>query len=112
MSKVANEYRRLLKQREAYDLHGADPDWDNDPVIQGMVKSLTADVNDTITFLDECTDEEFVWMSEIFAEVAEATKSQALIDALQKTATKYPEECERYHIKSFIDEAQDIVQRE
>ena len=111
MSTVANEYRRLLKQREAYDLHGADPDWDNDPVIQEMVKVLIADVDDTISFLGECTGEEFVWMSEIFAEVAEATKSQASIGALQKTAKKYPEECERYHIESFINEAQDIVRR-
>ena len=110
MSKVANEYRRLLELRKAYHPE-MDIDYDNDPVIQGMVKILSANVDDTITFLSECTGDEFVWMSEIFAEVAEATRSQAFVDALRDTMKKYPKECEEYHIESFIDEAREIVQR-
>ena len=111
MSEAANEYRRLLEIRKGCDLHGADPDWDNDPVILGMVKALSADVDDTIAFLGECTADEFGWMSEIFEEVAYATHSQKLVDALYETAKRFPDECERLSIVDFIDEAQDIVQR-
>ena len=108
MSKVANKYRRLLEQRKAY--HPELPiDYDGDPVIQGMVKALSIDVDDTIEFLGECTGDEFGWLSEIFAELAEATKSQRLVDALYETARRFPEECERLSLIDFIDEARDIV---
>ena len=110
MSELANEYRRLLELRKAYHPE-LDIDYDNDPVIQGMVEALASDMDDTVAFLGECTGDEFVWLSEIFAEVAKATRSQAFVDALRNTAKKYPEECEEYHIEPFIDEAQDIVQR-
>lgn len=110
MSEAANEYRRLLELRKAYHPE-MDIDYDNDPVIQGMVKALSANVDDTVTFLSECTGDELVWMSEIFAEVAEATRSQKLVDALYETAKRFPGECKEYHIESFIDEARDIVQR-
>lgn len=109
MSKVASEYRRLLEIRKAYH-PAADVDWDNDPVILGMVEALSADVDDTIEFFGECTGDEFGWLSEIFAEVAEATRSQKLVDALYETAKRFPDECERLNIVDFIDEARDIVQ--
>ena len=110
MSEVALKYRHLLEQRKAY--HPELPiDYDNDPVIQGMVEALSADVDDTIAFLGECAGDEFGWLSEIFAEVAEATRSQRLVDALYETAGRFPDECERLSIVDFIDEARDIVQR-
>lgn len=111
MSKVAGENRHLLEKRKAYPAV-VDPDWDNDPVILGMVKALSVDVDDTIEFLGECTGEEFGWMSEIFAEIAEATRSPKLVDALYVTAERFPEECERLHLIDFIDEARDIVQED
>ena len=111
MSRVANEYRRLLNLHIEHELslRGADIDWDNDPVILDMVKVLSADVDDTIAFLGECTGDEFGWLSEIFAELAEATRSQKLVDALYETAKRFPDECKRLNIVDFIDEAQDIV---
>lgn len=110
MNEVAREYRRLLELRKEYH-PAADIDWDNDPVILGMVKTLSADVDATMAFLEECTGDEFGWLSEIFAEVAETTRSQKLVDALYETAKRFPEECEKLSIADFIDEAQDIVQR-
>ena len=110
MNEVAREYGRLLKLLKACHL-AADIDWDNGPVILGMVKALSADVNATVAFLEECTADEFGWLSEVFAEVAEATRSQKLVDALYETAKRFPEECERLSIVDFIDEAQDIVRR-
>lgn len=110
MSETAKEYRRLLELRKTYH-PAADIDWDNDPVILGMVKTLSADIDDTVAFLRECTADEFGWLSEIFAEVAEATHSQKLVDALYETAKRFPEECEKLNIADFIDEAQDIVRQ-
>lgn len=111
MSKVANEYRALLEKRKAYHPE-LDIDYDIDPAIVGMVKTLSTDIDDTIEFLGECTGEEFGWMSEIFAELAEATKSQKLVDALYETAKRFPDECERLNIIDFIDEAQSIIRQD
>lgn len=80
MNEVAREYGRLLKLLKACHL-AADIDWDNGPVILGMVKALSADVNATVAFLKEGTADEFGWLSEVFAEVAETTRSQKLVDA-------------------------------
>lgn len=110
MNGVAKEYRQLLELRKAYDPAG-DVDYDNDPVILSMVEVLSADVDDTIAFLGECTGDEFGWLSEIFAELAETTRSQKLVDALYETAKRFPDECKRLYIVDFVDEAQDIVRR-
>ena len=50
MNEVAREYRRLLEMRKAYH-PAADIDWDSDPLILGMVKALSADVDATVDFL-------------------------------------------------------------
>lgn len=110
MNEVAREYRRLLELRKAYH-PAADIDWDRDPVVLGMVRALSADVDATVAFLGQCTADEFGWLSEVFAEVAEATRSQRLVDALYETAKRFPEACERLSIVDFIDEARDIVRR-
>lgn len=68
---------------------------------------LTEDIQKTVSFLDnECTADEFSWLSEIFILVAEKTKSREFIDCLYRVAQKFPEECATYNIMSFIKEAE------
>lgn len=46
------------------------------------VDILSADIEKSIDFfLNDCTDEEFYWLSEAFEEIADKTQSQKLISA-------------------------------
>ena len=104
---INEEYQKLIEKRESIE---GDIDYDNNPVIQEMIKLLTDDINATVSFLDaECTESQFVWMSEIFDEIAEYTRSKAFIHALRRTAQKYPNATEQYNIDYFIDSAEDYV---
>ena len=75
-----------------------------------MVDLLTEDINATVSFLDkECSEEQFVWMSEIFDEIAERTKSKAFIEALRRAARRYQKATEDYNIEYFIDSAEEYT---
>ena len=57
-----------------------------------MIKIFTSDMNETIKFIEnECTAEQFSWLSEIFDDIARTSKSKAFVEALRHTAEKYPE---------------------
>ena len=60
----------------------------------------------TVAFLEkECTGEEFSWLSEVFEEVAGRTMSKRFVEALRKTAKKYPQITEEYGIDEVIEYA-------
>lgn len=51
---------------------------------QKMIKILSEDIGETINYLrNECTDEEFFWISSVFDDVAEITQSWEFIKALR-----------------------------
>lgn len=78
---------------------------------QQLIKLITEDINKSIEFLDnDCTAEQFSWLSEVFDEIAEATRSKEFIEALKRLAEKYPEETKTYNIMSFIESAEVIVE--
>ncbi|MCR4600124.1 MAG: hypothetical protein K5767_00090 [Clostridia bacterium] len=102
-----DEYSRLIEARKEYT---DDIDYDTNPVIKEMVKLLTRDISETINFLEtECTANQFVWMSELFDEVAEETKSKEFIKTLYRMIEKYPEESKEYNLKFFVDSAAEYV---
>lgn len=71
------------------------------------IEILSEDIAGTIDFIkNECTADEFSWISEIFEEIATKTQSREFIDSLYMTAKKYPEETEKYNILSFIESAE------
>lgn len=105
---IATKFDELIKKREKIV---GDVDFDNDPVILDMIALMTNDIKQTIHFLDtDCTEDEFIWLSEIFDEIAEKTKSKEFIEALRRVATKYPEAVKKYNIKYFIDTASEYVE--
>lgn len=70
------------------------------------VKLFADNIQDAISFLkNDCTEDEYSWISEIIDDIAEKSKSIELIEAYKNLAEKYPEETQRYNIKSFIDSA-------
>lgn len=79
---------------------------------QKLIALITEDIDKSIEFLDnDCTADQFSWLSEVFDEIAEITKSQAFIEALKRLAIKYPEETKEYNIESFIESAECIVEQ-
>ena len=102
MSEFAKKYRRLLEERKKI----IEPFFTED-VFEEMINLLSDSITDTIKFLfEECTEEEFIWMSEIFPEVKERSNSVDFIEVLYMIAERYPEAVRDYYIIGSIKEAQ------
>lgn len=93
---ILKEYDALLAQQK---MIARAPDYDNDPIIQKIIKLMTYDVPSTISFLDdECTEKKFVWLNEVFYEIAQKTRSKDFINALWNVSRKYPIVTAKYNI--------------
>lgn len=104
----SEKYTTLIMEREKLD---GDIDYDSNPIIKEMIDLLTTDINETVSFLDnECSESQFIWMSELFDEIAERTKSKVFIEALRRVAKKYPKATAEYNINYFIDCAQEYIE--
>ena len=102
---IKDEYQKLIDERKEI----VEMDW-NETVIKKMIALFTKDINETIKFvLEDCTEDQFSWLSEIFDQIVQKTKSKEFIEALRKTALKYPEETEDYNIIFFIDFAESFL---
>ena len=68
---------------------------------------LTEDIASTIQYmLTDCTADEFSWISEVFDDVAEKTRSREFLDCCWKLTEKFPEECDKYNIKGVLPYAE------
>lgn len=104
---IRDKLQKLIAGREKIE---GEIDYDNNPIIKGMVDLLSKDLNATVSFLDEeCSEAQLIWMSEIFDEIAERTKSKAFIDSLRRAAGKYPEAAEKSNLEFFIDSAEEYT---
>ena len=93
---ITDAIRAAIKVREA-----TNDEWDYgvEKCRNEEIRILTQDVNETIYFLDhDCTATEFSWISEIFDELVEITKSHALVECFYRVAAKFPDESVKYHI--------------
>lgn len=68
------------------------------------VEILAADIESTITFLEnDCTADEFVWISEIIDDLIAKTQSRALLECYKSLMAKFHEECKTYNIAGSIE---------
>lgn len=105
---ISNEFSTLIQKRKAIE---GDVDYDNNPIIRDMISLLTQNANQTVYFIkNECTEEQFIWLSEILDEIIEKTQSKEIIDALRSTALKYPQATQKYNIDYFINSAAEYIQ--
>ena len=75
------------------------------------IAALSQNIEETIDFMQSrCSADEFVWLSEIFEEVAEKTQNLEFVNCLYAVAKKYPAETKEYNIINFIDSAKDMIQ--
>lgn len=75
------------------------------------VELLAEDIPSTIEyFQNECTEDEFSWISEVIDDLAEKTRSRELIECYKKLMEKFPEEAKRYHVAFCIECAEDFLE--
>ena len=102
------KFREVLKRRDEthneYD-YGLEMCWREE------VEILSEDIPSTIEYLkNECTADEFVWISEIIDDLAEKTRNRELIECYKSLMGKFPEESKRYHVDFCIECAEDFLE--
>ncbi len=104
---ITKEIRAVIAKRASI------PDiWENfiEQCWKEETEILSRNISDTIDFLEnECTADEFSWLSEIFDDVAERTQSREFVDCLYRIADKYSEESAKYHIVENLKYAEDAL---
>ncbi len=73
-----------------------------------VLSILSENFDGTINFIEnDCTADEFSWLSEVFSEIVDIFPSKRIIAAFKKAASKYPVEVEKFNLNYCIDEAEE-----
>lgn len=104
---ISNDFNILIQKRKAIE---GDVDYDNNPIIKDMIDLMTKNVSQVVNFImNDCSEEQFIWLSEILDEIIEKTNSPEIIDALRIAAKKYPQATQKYNINYFINSAAEYL---
>lgn len=107
---MVEDIRAAIQKRNSTDDewdYGVNQCWNEE------IEILSRNIEETIAFLENnCTANEFSWLSEVFEQVAKKTQSRAFVDCLYRVAKKYPDECEKYHVNLVIEYADGAVEDE
>ncbi|MEY8381492.1 hypothetical protein AAK979_10790 [Ileibacterium valens] len=104
----SKEYRSLLKKR----LETNDEILTyNESFIKDTIRLFSQNIQEAIDFLNnDCTADEYIWISELIDDIAAESKSIRLIQTYASLADKYPKETKDYNIQSFINSAMAIAE--
>ena len=95
------KFREVLKELNETEIeydYGIEMCWKEE------VEILSEDIPSTVEYLkNECTADEFVWISEIIDDLAEKTRSRELVECYKSLMGKFPEESKRYHVDFCIE---------
>lgn len=95
------KFRKVIKQREETDdewSYGVEQCWKQE------IALITEDIPGTIEFLkNDCTAEEFSWLSEILDDIVEIAPSREFVQCYRNLMDKFPVECVKYNIKGSIE---------
>lgn len=72
------------KEKSIEDDYGIQECWDK------MVKLLSQDVDETVQYLGNCSEEEIYFISEIFEDISEQLQSEKYILCLRELDKKFP----------------------
>lgn len=109
---MREELADILKERIRISVETQD-NWDYgiEQCWQKEIELLSRNMDDTILFLEnDCGDEEFLWLSEVFEEVAKRTQNRAFVDCLNRIVLKYPDICREYHIDLIVQYADGAIE--
>ena len=81
-----NEVFKVLEKRKS--LH------DNDPTIEvqwnALTDLLTENMDETISLFESCTEEQILYFSEVFEDIAYKFQDVKFIECLERILKKYP----------------------
>ena len=105
------KFREIIKERvrianECYNEwdYGIEQCWKQE------INLLTDDIPSTIDFLiNECTADEYSWISEVIDDVAEQTGSREFVMCYKNLMEKFPEECKKYNIAGSVQFAEESL---
>lgn len=60
-------------------------------MLEKMIDILSVDIQQTVVYLENCTQEELYYISEIFEDISERLQSQTFIECLRNLDEKFPE---------------------
>ena len=101
-------FREIIKERIRIAEECAD-EWDYgiEKCWKEEIDILSEDIPSSIEFLkDECTADEYSWISEIIDDLAERTNSREFVECYKSLMEKFPEECRTYNISGSIEIAE------
>ena len=99
---MRGEIREIINNRKK--LHPNDPKVEE--YWEELTEVLVRDESETIDFLNECSEEDISWISEVFEDISEQLNSIVFIKALEKIEKKYP----NLDLHDFIEDAKDMLQ--
>ena len=101
---MKNEIKVVLKERKRIAIETQD-EWDYgiERCWNKEIEILSRDMNQTIKFIEnDCDDETFCWIGEVFEEVAARTQSREFVDAIKRRAEKVVDDQSRKSIEVDI----------
>ena len=100
---VAERKRVAIETQDEWD-YGIEQCWNKETEV------LTRDIAQTINFIEnECDDEIFCWIGEVFYDVAELTQSKEFVAAIKRRAEKVVDAEERRSVKVDVSFAEDSL---
>lgn len=101
---ITEKLRKAIANRAVTDDewdYGVQQSW------QEVLSIISKSHNGFVDFIEnDCTADEFSWLSEIYDEIIDVFPSKRIISALRKVASKYPDEVKKYNLNYCIDEAE------
>ncbi len=90
---IKENMQEIIKERiRNCDELGDNWDYGIDKCHEQMIRILTENIEDSITYiLNECSNEDFFWISEIFIDLIKITKSTKLLDTFKTRLSKINE---------------------
>ena len=90
---VAERKRVAIETQDEWD-YGIEQCWNKETEV------LTRDIAQTINFIEnECDDDTFCWIGEVFEDVAEITQSKEFVSAIKRRAAKVVDDEERRSVE-------------
>ena len=100
------KFREVLKKRDETD---DEYDYGVEMCTKEEIEILSEDIPSTVAYLkNDCTADEFVWISEIIDDLAVKTKSREIVEAYKNLGEKYPDMAKTFSFEfcaSYAEEA-------
>lgn len=101
---IKEEFAKIEAELEITDMNNSDA---IDILWNKEIELFTKDISATINFVkNDCTANQFSWMSEVWDDIVQKTKSKEFVEAVKETMKKFPEECKKFNIKGSIESAE------